>query len=58
MPRCATVTVADILELRADGLTEPEVWALLSQSIEALQALFLSGKLFKKVGTGVTVLVN
>lgn len=51
MPRCATVTVADILELRADGLTELEVWALLSQSIEALQALFLSGKFPEKAAT-------
>jgi len=40
------VTLADMLELRgADGLTEHEIWALLGQTLKALQHNLLSGKL-------------
>jgi hypothetical protein len=42
--RTAAVTVADVLELRASGLTGSETWSLLCQATQALQDLFLSGK--------------
>lgn len=40
----ASVTIAEVLELRASALTEPEAWSLLCQAAQALQDLFLVRK--------------
>lgn len=38
------VSLADFLTARPTGLIESEAWAILCQSVQALQDLFLSGK--------------
>lgn len=41
-----SVTLDEILEVRAGPLSEQELWALLSQSSVALQDVFIKGKLY------------
>lgn len=38
-----TVTLEEVLEVRGGPLTEEELWAVLSQSCEALQDVFQRG---------------
>lgn len=40
-----SVTLDEILDVRAGPLSEEELWALLSQSSVALQDVFIKGKL-------------
>jgi hypothetical protein len=38
-----TVSLSEVLEVRDGPLTETEIWALLCQSAEALQDVFMAG---------------
>lgn len=41
-----TVSLSEVLEVRDGPLTDTEIWALLCQSAEALQDIFMAGKYF------------
>lgn len=41
-----TVSLAEVLEVQGTPLKEPEIWAILCQSTELLQDLFIRGTFY------------
>ena len=52
------VALSEALEVRGGPLTEREIWAVLRQSVESLQDLFIKGEYTLKIKVRICTSIN